>query len=116
MENEEKRNNENKFTGKCYDTSCCGGVHGFAEMAGQCCASTGEGVDCRSMMGECMKGCRWFPLIPVILGILLLLLGYYLDAEITRILWMIAAGFGILLGAFALVMIGRMKGMCCGSK
>ena len=43
--------------------------------------------------------------MPVILGILLLLLGYYLDAEITRILWMIVAGFVVLLGTFGLVMM-----------
>ena len=40
---------------------------------------------------------------PVILGIALLLLGYFLDADITRILWMVVAGFIILLGAFGLV-------------
>lgn len=92
METKENRNNEKKAENKNPDISCCG-MQGFGEMAGHCYASAGEGVDCRSMMGECMRGCRWFPLIPVILGILLLLLGYYLDAEITRILWMGAAGF-----------------------
>jgi len=104
MKTEEKRSNESKFEGKCCNTSCCEG-QGFAEMTSQCCASAGEGVDCRSMMGECMKGCRWFPLIPVVLGILLLLLGYYLDAEITRILWIIASGFVVLLGTFGLAMM-----------
>ena len=64
-------------------------------------------------MPDCMKRCRWFPIIPVILGITLLLLGYYLDAEITRILWMIAAAFVILMGTFALLMMGKMKKMCC---
>jgi hypothetical protein len=108
METKEKRSDEGKFEEKYFDTSCCQG-QGFAEMAGQCCTSSGEGVDCRSMMGECMKGCRWFPLIPVVLGILLLLLGYYLDAEITRILWMVAAGFVVALGTFALLMMSRMN-------
>ena len=108
MKTEEKRSDEGKFEEKCCDTSCCEG-QGFSEMAGQCCTSAGEGFDCRSMMGECMKGCRWFPLIPVVLGILLLLLGYYLDAEITRILWLIAAGFVILMGTFCLLMMSKMK-------
>ena len=113
METKEKRNDENKFAEKCCDTSCCEGL-GKSKMA-ECCENAG-GDDNHSRMCNCMKGCRWFPLVPVILGIVLLLLGYYLDAEITRVLWMIAAGFGILLGTFALVMIGRMKGMYCGSK
>jgi hypothetical protein len=104
METKEKRSDENKYEEKCFDASCFGG-QGFAEMAGQCCTSAGGGFDCRSMMRECMRGCRWFPLIPVVVGILLLLLGYYLDAEITRILWMAAAAFVALLGTFSLVMM-----------
>jgi len=62
------------------------------------------------MMKECMKRCRWCPIIPVILGIFLLLLGYYLDAEITRILWMAVAGLIILLGTFGLFMMNKIKG------
>ena len=108
MKTEEKRSDESKYEEKCCDTSFCEG-QGFADKASQCCTSTGEGVDCRSKMGECMKGCRWLPLIPVVLGILLLLLGYYLNAEITRILWMVAAGFVILMGTFCLLMMSKMK-------
>ncbi len=108
METKEKRSDENKYEEKFFDASCFGGQR-FAKMAGQCCAGAGEGFDCRSMMRECMRGCRWLPLIPVVLGILLLLLGYYLDAEITRILWMAAAGFLILMGTFALLMMSRMN-------
>jgi hypothetical protein len=52
-------------------------------------------------------------LIPVILGILLLLLGYYLDAETTRILWMVAAGFLILMGTFGFMMMSLGKRTCC---
>ncbi|MHC4642998.1 MAG: hypothetical protein ACYS32_15255 [Planctomycetota bacterium] len=104
MKTEEQRSDEGKFEEKCCDTSCCEG-QGFAEKASQCCASAGGGFDCSSRMSECMKGCKWFPLIPVVLGILLLLLGYYLNAEITRILWMVAAGFVIVMGTFGLVMM-----------
>ena len=110
MKTEEKRSEEGKFEEKCCDTTSCEG-QGFTEKASQCCASTGEGVDCSSKMSECMKGCRWFPLIPVVLGILLLLLGYYLNAEITRILWMVVAGFVILMGTFCLLMMRKMKTM-----
>jgi hypothetical protein len=103
MEKKEKTNNDNKWWGSSDDKQK------MAEMMANCCQGMNWVGDCRSVMGECMKGCRWFPLIPVILGILLLLLGYYLDAEITRILWMIAAGFLILMGAFALLMMSRMN-------
>jgi len=112
MKNEEKRNNENKFTEKCCDTSCCGGQGMFYAMAERCEGMSGPG-DCRSMMAECMRKCRWFLLIPVIIGILLLLLGYILDAEVTRILWMTAAGLVILMGAFGFLMMSLSKRACC---
>jgi len=70
--------------------------------------------DGRSMMGKGMKVCRWFPLIPVVFGIALLLLGYYLNAETTRVLWMVTAGSVALLGVLGFVMAGRMKNFCCG--
>lgn len=108
MKTEEKRSDNGRFEGKCFDTSCFGG-QGFADTAGQCCTSAGGGFDCRTMMAECMKGCRWFPLIPVVLGISLLSLGYYLDAEITRILWMAAAGFLIVMGTFAFLMMSKIN-------
>jgi hypothetical protein len=108
MKTEEKRSDKGRFERKFFETSCLGG-QGFAETAGQCCTNAGGGFDCRSMMRECMRGCRWLPLVPVVLGILLLLLGYYLDAEITRILWMGAAGFVILMGTFCLLMMSRMN-------
>ena len=63
-------------------------------------------------MNKCMKGCRWFPLIPIVLGIALLVLGYFLNPDITRILWIIAAGFVILMGIFGVVMISKMKQIC----
>ena len=104
MKTEEKSSDKGSFEGKFFDRSCFGG-QGFAETARECCTNAGGGFDCRSMMRECMRGFRWFPLIPVVLGILLLLGGYYLDAEITRILWMGAAGFVVLMGTFGLVMM-----------
>jgi hypothetical protein len=115
MENEEKRNNENEFGDRCRDTSCFGG-RGIPEAMAKCCGGMSGSGDSRSMMAGCMKMCRWFPLIPVILGILFLLLGYYLDAEITRILWMLAAGFLILMGTFCLLMMSKMIRICRSAK
>ena len=102
MEKKEEKKKENVF--------CETGENRWKmrEMMNKCCEGMSENFDCRSMMVECMKGCRWFPFIPVIFGIVLFLLGYYLDAETTRILWMAASGFLILMGAFCLLMMSRM--------
>ena len=59
-------------------------------------------------MQECMKGCRWCPLIPVILGIVFFLLGYYFNAEIIRVLWMIGSGIMIFMGLLCLIMMNIM--------
>jgi hypothetical protein len=113
METKEKRSDESKFEEKCCGTFRCEG-QGVSEMMGQCCASEGEAGDCRSMMSKCMKGCRWFPLIPVILGIFLFVLGYCLDPRVTRVLWMAGATLAVLMGLFCLLMISKMKRVCCG--
>lgn len=112
MKNEEKEDNESKSTEKCCETSCRDGRGMFEAMSGCCEGMSGPG-DSRSMMAGCMKMCRWFPLVPVIFGILLLLLGYVLDAEITKILWMIAAGLMVLVGAFGFLMMSLSKRTCC---
>ncbi|MHC4328902.1 MAG: hypothetical protein ACYSWW_12380 [Planctomycetota bacterium] len=108
MYNEEERKNENEFAAKCCHTSCC--VDPSDTEIAECGQTAGGGGGCHSMMGKC----RWFPLIPVVLGVVLLLLGYCLDAEITRVLWMAVAGLTVLLGTFGLIMMGRIKGACCG--
>lgn len=59
----------------------------------------------KDIMQACIKKCRWCPLIPVILGAVLLLLGYFLDAEIVRILWLVFSCLPILMGLMALVMM-----------
>jgi hypothetical protein len=115
MENEEKRNSKNEFANNCCDTSCFSGRR-MSEMMAKCCGGMSGSGSSRSMMSGCMKMCRWFPLLPVILGILFLLLGYYLDAEVTRILWMVAAGFLILMGTFCLLMMCKMIKTCRGTK
>ena len=112
MANEEKINNENKSAEKCCDKSFWGGPGMFESMAGCCGGMSGSG-DSRSMMAGCMKMCRWFPLVPMIFGIALFVLGYYLDASIIRVLWMLFAGFMAVLGIFGLILMGTMKKMCC---
>lgn len=115
MENEKQRNNENEFTGSCCDTSRFGS-RGMPEMMAKCCGGMSGSGSSGSMMSGCMKMCRWFPMLPVILGILFLLLGYYLDAETTRVLWMCAAGFLILMGTFCLLIMCKMIKICRDTK
>jgi hypothetical protein len=104
METKEKTNNQNK---------CCGTIEDkqeMTEMMDKCCEGMHESGDCGSKMEECMKRCRWFPLIPVIAGIFLLLMSYYLNAEVIRILWMTIAGLIIFLGIVGLIMVNKIKG------
>lgn len=56
-------------------------------------------------MGECpcAKAIRWLPLVPVLLGVGLFLLGYYLDPGTVRILWLVAAGLVATLGVLGFV-------------
>ena len=112
IETKEQKNKEKNFEQQSPNSSCCQ-PQGESPQMPDCCNDMGNANNSSSKMPDCMKRCRWFPIIPVILGITLLLLGYYLDAEITRILWMIAAAFVILMGTFALLMMGKMKKMCC---
>lgn len=57
------------------------------------------------MMKECMKGCKICAVFPITLGILAFMLGYFLDAEIVRILWLIFAGLITLFGMFIFLMV-----------
>jgi hypothetical protein len=59
----------------------------------------------KGCMRNCMKGCKWCAMMPVTFGAILFLLGYYLDAEVVRILWLIFTGFMVLMGIFMLIMI-----------
>ena len=115
METKETKNDEKKMTEIWPNRSCCGTDTGSWKMPG-CCKSMSDTGNFSSMMDRCMKMCRWFPLVPVIFGIAFLLLGYYLDAPIIKVLWMFVAGFIALMGILGLILAGRMMRMCCGMK
>lgn len=57
------------------------------------------------MMKECMKACQWCAVFPVTFGVVLFLLGYFLDAEVVRILWLVFSGFVVLMGVFMFIMV-----------
>lgn len=74
-----------------------------------------------SMMSECMKRCRWFVLFPVLLGIGAFAIGYYLNAESVRTLWLILAGTMVVMGVAGMAMMMFMSkrravnsSCCCG--
>ena len=101
MEKKEKTNDKFKCCVPRMDK------HKMTEIMANCCEGMSEAGNCRSMMAQCMKGCRWLPFLPVVFGLSLLLLGYFLNPEIARILWMIAAGFIVLMGIFGLVIMSK---------
>ena len=62
------------------------------------------------MIGHCMRAFRWLPLIPLCIGVVLFLLGYFLSAEAVRILWLVLAAIPVILGALGLFMTTSMNG------
>jgi hypothetical protein len=59
----------------------------------------------KEMMKHCMEKCRWCPLIPLIMGIIIFALGYYLDAEIVRIVWLVFSSIMILMAIIGFIMM-----------
>ena len=111
MQTNEQTGNRQENGERRENGSCCGMPSQWRMR--DCCESMWRSDDGRSMMSRCMTMCRWFPLVPVVLGIAMLLMGYYIDAEVTRMIWMFIAGSMVLLGTLGLIMAGRMKKMCC---
>ena len=61
------------------------------------------------MMNHCMRAFRWFPLIPITLGVILFLLGYLLSAETVRIMWLVFTAIPILMGLLGFIMLSRIN-------
>lgn len=57
-----------------------------------------NGLPKKGMM-KCMKGARWFLLIPGVVIALAFLLGYFLEPDTVRVLWLIITGTLLLLGS-----------------
>jgi hypothetical protein len=112
MDNKITSNDQNQLEG-CCDVACCGQTTD-SETSFNCCSDSGGTNNCHAMMEGCMNKCRWFPLIPVAIGLLFILLGVHLDVEITRVLWMILAGFIVLMGVLGLGLMHAMKRTCSG--
>jgi len=88
---------------------CCSDV----SNAGCACSSSKEWPDA---MTSCFSYCRYFLLFPVILGIILLALGYYLSPEVIRAMWLVGAGMAVGMGLLAALVMRRFAiGGCCGA-
>ncbi|MDH3453128.1 MAG: hypothetical protein OEN20_11985 [Gammaproteobacteria bacterium] len=70
----------------------------------------GKGGMMGMMMKEFVKVFRWVPVIPIALGSVLFALGYFLDAEVVRIVWLILAALPIVLGVIGMVMMSAVGG------
>lgn len=55
-------------------------------------------MDMMVMMKKCMKGCRMCAVIQIAFGAVLFLLGYLLEAEVVRVLWLVLTGFVAFIG------------------
>lgn len=104
MNPEEEKTNQSECTPEECQPPCCS-ARDVAEKMAECCPENDETSSCCSMMAKCMSKCKWCPLIPVIVGVLLFIAGYFLSAEIVRVLWLIVSGLIILTGILCFVMI-----------
>ena len=82
---------------------CCSS-QGFKSMTGD--------YNPAMMMRKCFVTCRWLPLIPLTVGVIAFAVGYYVPAEILRIVWLTFAGIGILGGLVGLAIMSAMKKAC----
>ncbi|MFA9420426.1 MAG: hypothetical protein ACERLB_09775 [Gammaproteobacteria bacterium] len=62
-----------------------------------------------TMMHHCTRAFRWVPLIPLGLGIFLFLLGYFLSAEVVRVLWLALAVIPVIMGLLGLLMMSAIS-------
>ncbi len=86
---------------------CCTHAAGEKPLESESAPCGEEGTNCceTGKMEKCLRACRRLPLAPLALGSLFLALGYYLDPEVTRVLWMLLSGtlvLGGILGFFAM--------------
>ena len=66
---------------------------------------TNTDLNMMGMMKEHMRRCRLCAFVPVAFGVVFFLLGYFLDAEVVRILWLILTGMMVLMGIFMVIMV-----------
>ena len=62
--------------------------------------------DCKmgELMKECMGKCECSGFMFLVLGIVFLLLGYFLSPETVRVIWLVFSGIGVLMGLLCMLM------------
>ena len=55
-------------------------------------------------MGDCIKKCKVCPFAFLVFTVIVFSVGYFLDAQVVRILWLIFASLGIIMGVGCLIM------------
>ncbi|MDH3266826.1 MAG: hypothetical protein OEM25_07665 [Gammaproteobacteria bacterium] len=115
MSTEDETSHEQKRERMCQVMAeCCGDMsaegkkqmlHDMMPRMMKMMGGGGRGGMMGMMMREFMRAFRWVPLIPIVVGSVLFALGYFLDAEAVRILWLVLAALPIVLGVFGFVMI-----------
>ena len=58
----------------------------------------GDKSSVKQSMMKCMKGAKWFLLVPGVFITLVFLLGYFLEPATLRMLWLIITGALLMLG------------------
>lgn len=78
----------------CFEGVSSKGSHGMRAMMSECCRK--------------MRVLRLFPAIPMALGAIAFLLGYFLGGETIKILWLLMSGTVVIGGLVGLIMMGSM--------
>jgi hypothetical protein len=116
MENDQNQGKEHKNESPCWGpeqwAQCCSGI----SSAEDACSGSKAWPD----MTKCFGFCHYFLLLPVVLGISFLVLGYYLGPEVIRLFWMIGAGMVVGMGLLAALAMRRFTtgsgfSGCCGT-
>ena len=61
------------------------------------------------MMTHCATNMRWMPLFPITVGITLFLLGFYLEPEVVRVIFLTLAALPVIMGVFGFIMMSIMR-------
>ncbi len=71
-----------------------------------CLGKQNENLNSESQgMNKCMKGAKWFLLIPGVIITLAFLLGYMLNPSAVRVLWLIITGFLMIAGSIFYILM-----------
>ncbi len=115
-DNEKKVQNQNEEHNP--GGSCCGPAPwaGWRPGIGNIDSGHLGSGDMPPMMARCFSGCRYFLLFAAILGIIFVVLGYYLVPEVIGTCWLIPmAMMAVMVAAMVLFAVVAMRRMAMGN-